>query len=323
MCLVVACGSEVKEATSAPESPVPPTPTPTSTPLPPATSTPEPDKEREVLFPDGETPVSMVLVPPGEFIMGASEDERDTVLEFGWSAEWAPRVTALVLSATPAHVVNLSSFYIDKYEVTNSQYQIYLAATGETRADFWDQPRFNRPDQPAVGLSWFGAKNFCEWAGKQLPTEAQWEKAARGPKGLSYPWGSTWDRERLHSAEGIAQRSLPNFGTWMGWRESLTDPDLFKPAAVGSFPEGASPYGAMDMAGNVWEWVADWYDEDYYAQAEKENPAGPAVGVDKVLRGGAFDVPSVIPYTWLRENFIPPGFLGSMVTWFRCSLLPF
>ena len=278
------------------------------------------ETEREVVFPNGKTVATMVLVPEGEFIMGATPAEQEAALDFGWSPDWYSRIKELVESAAPAHAVHLDSYYIDKYEVNNSQYKAFLEATGLRRADFWDQPRFNDPAQPVVGLSWLDARDFCEWAGKKLPTEAEWEKAARGPEGLGYPWGDSWDPARLHSAEGIAQRSLPSFAAWTRWRETLTDGSVFRPMAVGSFPGGASPYGAMDMAGNVWEWVADWYGPNYYGESADEGPTGPTQGIDRVLRGGAFDVPRAVPYTWFRENFIPPEFRGSTVTGFRCAL---
>ena len=285
-----------------------------------ATAVIELERDRLIALPDGETMVSMVLVPGGEFIMGASSAEQEAALDFGWSPDWYSRIKDLVESAGPAHAVHLDSYYIDKYEVTVAQYGAYLEAKGQSRAAFWDQPRFNDPVQPVVGLSWFDAKDFCEWAGKRLPTEAEWEKAARGPEGLAYPWGDSWDPARLHSAEGIAQRPLPSFAAWTRWREALTDGSVFRPMPVGSFPEGASPYGAMDMAGNAWEWVADWYGPNYYGESLDEDPTGPARGVDRVLRGGAFDVPMTVPYTWFREHFIPPEFRGSMVTGFRCAV---
>ena len=119
----------------------------------------------------------------------------------------------------------------------------------------------------------------------------------------------------LMSADLNAQESLIDFEAWSRWSaESGAGP-----AKVGSYPRGASPYGAMDMAGNVWEWVADWYYSEYYLNSPERNPGGPTVGSRRVLRGGAWDVPRVVAYSWLRESFIFPAFDRSFVTGFRCA----
>ena len=176
----------------------------------------------------------------------------------------------------PAHRVSLGSFYIAQHPVTNAQYRQFVLDTGH-RAPYlddarverenWDQernlPPAGREDHPVVLVSWHDARAYCAWAGGRLPTEAEWESAARG--GLAdkpYPWG-----------DGI-NRELANYDNRAG-----TTP-------VGSYP--SNPYGLYDMAGNVWEWVADWYDPHYYAVSPTEDPQGPATGTVKVLRGGAW-----------------------------------
>jgi formylglycine-generating enzyme required for sulfatase activity len=169
----------------------------------------------------------MILIPAGEFIMGSPEGEGDD-------------------DEHPQHNVFLNAFYIDKYEVTNAQYKQFMDATGHKAPGYWDNERVNQPNQPVVGVTWHDAVAYARWAGKRLPTEAEWEKAARGIDGRKYPWGNEWDGSKWSSGSGSV---------------------VYKSAApVGSFPEGTSSYGVMDMAGNVWEWCADWYDEAYYSR---------------------------------------------------------
>lgn len=191
--------------------------------------------------------VPMALVPAGEFTMGSNlgEDEK------------------------PAHRVYLDAFYMDKYHVTVGQYAKYLEATGMEAPPDWDimsQPRHQK--RPVVNVSWFDADKYCKWAGKRLPTEAEWEKAARGTDERLYPWGND-PPTRLHA----------NFG-----KKSWEDHMALVP--VGMFEMGKSPYGIYDLAGNAWEWVNDWYDHDYYKKSPAKNPQGPATGKSKVVRGG-------------------------------------
>ena len=195
-------------------------------------------------------PAEMILIPAGEFIMGSPEGEGDA-------------------NEHPQHPVFLNAFYIDKYEVTNALYKQFMSATGHIAPLFWDDEEYNHPNQPVVRVTWHDAVAYAEWAGKRLPTEAEWEKAARGTDGRIYPWGNEWDSSKCNS--GVS-----------GDGYEYTAP-------VGSFPAGASPYGVMDMAGNVWEWCADWYDKDYYSsQSSQQNPKGPDSGTYRVLRGGSW-----------------------------------
>jgi formylglycine-generating enzyme required for sulfatase activity len=198
----------------------------------------------------------MVLIPAGEFTMGSPTGE-------GKSAEH------------PQHTVYLDAFYIDKYEVTNAQYKKFMDAKGHPDPRFWQDNKFNAPNQPVVGVSWFDAEAYCKWAGKRLPTEAEWEKAARGTDGRKYPWGN----------------EAPNAGGI--WRANYDPGDdaadgFAYTAPVGSFPAGVSPYGIHDMAGNMLEWCADWGDNNYYSVSPKNNPKGPSSGKYRVLRGGSW-----------------------------------
>lgn len=190
----------------------------------------------------------MVLVPAGEFIMGDNHGD-------GYGRE------------KPSRRVYLDAFYIDKYLVTNDRFRLAGMTPARTYED-----KFNGPNQPVVGVTWSQADEYCRKAGKRLPTEAEWEKAARGVDGRKYPWGNEW---------------LPQKLIWEETGRGKTHP-VDRP-----YHTHESPYGAVDMAGNVWQWVSGWYDENYYGSAPDRNPQGPASGKTKVLRGGSW---------WSRET---------------------
>ena len=269
----------------------------------------------------GGVPADMVLIPAGIFLMGATPAEQQAVLAFGWHGPMLNRIRFLVEHSGPQHTVDLDAFYIDTHEVTNQAYRAFVDATGHRAPTFWNGPQqLADPAQPVVGVSWYDAQAFCAWQGKRLPTEAEWEKAARRTDGRHYPWGNEWDATRLQTADAIAGQALESFAAWAMWQHTMSaGMGTARPATVGSYPHGASPYGVLDMAGNVWEWVTDWYDPAYYTTSPARNPTGPEHGGPKVLRGGGWDVPKTIPVTWLREQFIPPEFAGSPVTGFRCA----
>ncbi|MFH0803304.1 MAG: formylglycine-generating enzyme family protein [bacterium] len=200
----------------------------------------------------------LILIPAGEFIMGAPDEE-------GYDNEH------------PRHRVNLSAYYIGKYEVTNKQFAKFVQETGFNAQGNWKgcyNPK--TADHPVVSVTWNDAEAYCDWAGLRLPTEAEWEKAARGTEDRKYPWGDKWDVKRCNSRNGPKLSGMANMGCGRG-----TLP-------VGSFPSGASPYGCLDMAGNVWEWCSDWYDADYYLSLHSSDPQGSGSGRDRVLRGGSW-----------------------------------
>jgi formylglycine-generating enzyme required for sulfatase activity len=238
----------------------------------------------------------MVYVPAGEFQMGAdvSQDYKDEMCQ-----KYYPDCQSWWYeNEKPVHTVYLDAFWIDKTEVTNQMYKQCVQAGACDLPDSTTNYDNNAyASHPVVNVSWFDAQNYCEWAGRRLPTEAEWEKAARGPDGLFYPWG-----------EGISC-DLANYSGCIG-----------ETTPVGSYPEGASPYGALDMAGNAWEWVADWYDGDYYQNSPYENPLGPSSGGVRVRRGGSWGsyVNSIRP-AW-RSWFSP--FSSDFIIGFRCALSP-
>jgi serine/threonine-protein kinase len=255
-------------------------------------------QERVVRGTDG---AEMVVVAAGPFAMGSSpEDVARGIAECRKRAkpDHESKCEAWFRAEGPQRQVALDAYAIDRHEVTNALFAKFADATGfrttaeqdgsgwvrrqkdgvwgweNVKGATWRAPggpgTSAVPAHPVVQVSWADASAYCTWAGGRLPTEAEWEKAARGPDRRRYPWGDQWDTTRATARHALK-------GT----------------AAVGSHPAGASPYGVHDMAGNVWEWTADWYAPDYYAQSAPQNPKGPAAGVERVVRGGS----------WLNEPF--------------------
>jgi formylglycine-generating enzyme required for sulfatase activity len=226
---------------------------------------------------------TMVRVPAGEFIMGREGGDPDE---------------------RPEHRVWLDEFYIDRMEVTNRQFKAFCDAAGRVYHNnpFWDHDYFlGQPESPVLGITWDQARDYCTWAGKRLPTEAEWEKAARGTDGRLYPWGPAWQ----DSAANLAQ---------------MVGTDRYERSApVGSFVRGASPYGALDMAGNVWEWCSDWYELDYYSKSPAKNPRGPANTPPwRVARGGSFSSPksdAEVPNRSKNDPAQPMHHLGCRCAW--------
>ncbi len=196
----------------------------------------------------GTHPNEMVLVPPGEFTMGTDERLPDE---------------------GPAHKVTLKAFYIDKYEVTNGQYKEFIDATGHKSPSHFENRIYpdGKVDHPVTHVTWYDARDYCEWAGKRLPTDQEWEKAARGTDTRYYPWGNDF---------GIDFANTPQF-----WGALERDGDT---SPVGAFPAGASPYGGYDMSGNVWEWTASWYQAYPGNQRHTENYGE----TYKTLKGGSW-----------------------------------
>jgi len=221
----------------------------------------------------------MVWVPAGEFLMGNTDADQQA-------------------SSTPQHTVFLDGYWAYQCEVTVAQYKAYCAAMEEDMPK--DTPAWGwRDTHPMVNVNWMEARAYARWAGAKLPTEAQWEKAARGTDGRTYPWGNAWDADKCNNAVS----------------------GLLKPVPVGSFPDGASPYGCLHMAGNVWEWCEDWYAEDYYKNSPTRNPTGPEDGKGRVLRGGAWNVKNPLSLRCAGRTYTHPA-KGLNDFGFRCVVSP-
>jgi formylglycine-generating enzyme required for sulfatase activity len=222
-------------------------------------------------------PEGMVLIPGGTFMMGSDHGQA---------------------IAAPKHPVTLQGFYMDVREVTNKEYQEYCLATGYKHPEFWGLGLYKSgpdyPDHPVVGVSQFDATQYAEWAGKRLPTEAEWEYAARGGlEDISYPYGENEDHTRSR----------------------FNDPEAEKgPVKTGSYPPNG--YGLFDMSGNAWEWVSDWFSESYYSESPEQNPAGTSMGTFRVFRGGGWHSGAGCT-TVHRRNGLPPHWVD-IAGGFRC-----
>jgi formylglycine-generating enzyme required for sulfatase activity len=217
---------------------------------------------------------NMVLVKGGKFMRGSSEDDADADSD-----------------EKPQRKIYLDDFMIGKYQVTNEEFKEFIDDGGYDKEEFWAKEgwqwreenriyepeywhdrKWNAANFPVVGISWYEAEAYANWLSEttghqyRLPTEAEWEKAARGTDGFKYPWGDEFDKNLCNSDESGLNRTSP----------------------VGIFSKGKSPYGCFDMAGNVWEWCSDWYNDNYYANSPDRNPEGPPDGADRIGRGGGW-----------------------------------
>ena len=205
---------------------------------------------------------NMVLIPGGEYEMGSRKSLMEVQMMEPMDILNPDR--HMLGPEDPAHIVDIDSFYIDIYETTNADYKKYMEAAGYEKPEFWDNPEFNDPRQPVVGVNWKDALNYCVWKKKRLPTEAEWEKASRGKRPIAYPWGDEPPSEKTS-----------NFSE-----------EYKKPLPVGSLEAGKSDYGVYDLSGNVAEWINDYHYALYYMFSSKKNPKGAKSGPYKGVRGG-------------------------------------
>ena len=246
--------------------------------------------------------VTLVCVPAGRFLMGAGEDD-----------------SLAKDSEKPQHEVDLDAYWMDRTEVTNINFGKCLAAGAchpkqyETSAASY-VPYSVHPDAqnfPALIYESEPAVEYCQWAGRRLPTEAEWEKAARGADGRLYPWGN--DPLGCNRANYYACALSTSTAPRCGNSEHCATNE------VNSHPTGASPYGALNMAGNVWEWVADWYQADYYSHSPADNPRGPASGHFRVIRGGGATSISQDLRVTRRASGEPQHYMDGQMG-FRCAM---
>jgi iron(II)-dependent oxidoreductase len=231
---------------------------------------------------------AMVLVPAGWFLRGSTRRQAEEAKKYTWvKKEWFD-------FEVPQRSVYLDAFHIDKYPVTNAQFLKF----GRPKTAFGSN--FNGDRQPVVGVTWFQARDYCGSVGKRLPTEAEWEKAARGVDGRKYSWGDAWNPDRFIWSKNSGGRTHP------------VDRD---------YRTHRSPYGAVDMVGNVWEWAADWTGKDYYLSAPKHNPKGPASGSERVVRGGSWLHYDPWMFRAAYRYRYPPD-LRLSILGFRCAKAP-
>ncbi len=221
----------------------------------------------------------MAFIPAGEFAMGSDRGQDDE---------------------QPVHRVLVKAFYLETHEVTVARYAAFLMSQKADPPFKWNEATSGvHESKPVAGVNWYDARDYCRWIGRRLPTEAEWELAARGTEGRMYPWGDA-QPTRGHANAGHTK--------WHGY-DTLTN--------VGQFELGKTPNGVYDLAGNLWEWVADWYDATYYQFSQRENPSGPSAGPLRALRGGAWNNDAKTIRSANRAGYAPDARRNDVG--FRCA----
>ena len=279
--------------------------------------------------------MEMVYVPAGEFTMGNTDEQIEQIVQdcldrYGESEECRQEIGG---GLRPVHSVSLDSFWLDQTEVTNAMYTAFLNNQGNQSEDGidWFEPGAGHhgivygfireqaevfktlagyEEYPVIEVSWYGAAAYCNWVGGRLPTEAEWEYAARGPDANLYPWGNKFEGERTNYCDSMCTYD---------WRDPNISDGAARWTSVGSYPAGASWVGALDMAGNVHEWVSDYWSDSYAPQIEFKNPTGPESGDLRVSRGGSWFDRSYRMSTTCRKGLTPSS---ARMHWigFRCVI---
>ncbi len=334
-------GDVYKELIAYVAAPGPPTIAPTHTALPPTqtliptiTSTPLP-VQPPAIAELGDTlsrPIDDMIiryVPGGRFMMGSTEDDLDNaILQCVKDVSGFNCDDDYYDDELPQHPVTVSSFWLDQTEVSNAQFSHFLNIFGNQTegGDNWlhldsdfvlieevngqFQSKAGLADHPVMAVSWYGANAYCQWVGGQLPTEAQWEYAARGENNLIYPWGNEFSGNRANYCDSSC---------FYNWSDVNIDDGFLQTSPVGNYPSGLSWVETADMAGNAWEWVNDWY--GLYALSEQTDPPGPAIGTHKIMRGGSWTTNFTFLRTTMRRSS-PPAKINVQNVGFRCAMQP-
>ncbi len=254
----------------------------------------------------------MRLIPAGEFIMGSTIEQTEMAKDMDKDGPQFP-----LLHETPQFRAELDNFYLSVFAVTNEQFARFLSEIRPSAEQLqrwisWLDRiiiRSNESDSyhavlefkthPAINVTWFGAEAYCEWAGLRLPTEIEWEKAARGEDGHIFPWGNEWDPDRL---------------CWWGSHDEREST-----SPVDAFPEGCSPHGIFQMAGNVEEWCVDWYQPDVYRRYAIGNLAIPRAGMGRIIRGGNCVRKNKLEFRCAMRRANTPSFTNILLTGIRCA----
>jgi formylglycine-generating enzyme required for sulfatase activity len=250
--------------------------------------------------------MAMVYVPAGQFTMGSQQAEIDQAVQL--CSKFRGTCTAdQFADEGPTHTVTLDAFWIDRTEVSNARYLRCVAAGSCTPTSCPDDTTLNGDTQPVVCTTWEQASAYCAWTGGRLPSEAEWEYAARGPQGSLYPWGNDFSPAKANFCDVHCSFS---------WADLTANDGYTTTAPVGSFPQGASWCGALDMAGNAWEWVQDWYAP--YSSDPQTNPVVEQGANGRVLRGGSWDLDPVLLRSATRNWGEPTA--SNNVSGFRCAV---
>ena len=291
------------------------------------------------LAPGQTDQAEMMYISEGQFLMGSDAGATNNFCKENNSN------CDGFADASPQHTVFLNAFWIDKYEVTNSMFEKFVSATnyktdaeGDGYGEVWrgggsvvedsqkikgadwrhptgpESSIFGLENHPVVQVSWEDARSYCQWAGRRLPTEAEWEMAARGNSASYFPWGSKFNCQLGNYDD---EQNIDSFILENG---SANCDGFARTAPVGSFSQGQSPYGLFDMSGNVWEWVADWYDKNFYSYSPSANPVGPSNGTMRVYRGGSWF--SEMKYLYIPFRQANPPSYRDDITGFRCAMNP-